>query len=290
MNRKLLLVFISAVFWLIITAFQPSTAEKALLWRIENNQTGRHSYVFGTIHIIEQEKYYFPEYMESRFDSCNVLVTEVLIDIPLKEQLEMAQRIMLPDNKTYREYLSDSSYARLKAYVVDSLSIKEKRFETYTRIKPAFFPGLVLNELLEKPTAYEKELTKAAKKLDFALFGLETIHEQLDVLELISNEELFEYLSEAELDLITEYDLLLSRFLDQDINGLYDFVKEDTTINSFEADLLTKRNKKWIPKLDSLMKNNTCFIAVGAGHLPGEDGLLNLLRKTGYNVEAIKDF
>jgi uncharacterized protein YbaP (TraB family) len=50
---------------------------------------------------------------------------------------------------------------------------------------------------------------------------------------------------------------------------------------------LDNRNIAWIPTLEELFKKSTSFVAVGAGHLPGELGVISLLKQKGYTVEAI---
>lgn len=55
----------------------------------------------------------------------------------------------------------------------------------------------------------------------------------------------------------------------------------------FEAVLLTERNRKWIAELEETAAGHTVFVAVGAGHLPGENGLLNLLAQRGYTIERL---
>jgi uncharacterized protein YbaP (TraB family) len=55
----------------------------------------------------------------------------------------------------------------------------------------------------------------------------------------------------------------------------------------FKLKLVDKRNNNWIPKLVDLFSKKSCFVAVGAGHLAGENGLINLLKKQGYTVEPI---
>ena len=53
--------------------------------------------------------------------------------------------------------------------------------------------------------------------------------------------------------------------------------------------LLDRRNKNWVDQLKLLMKEKSLFVGVGAGHLPGEQGLIQLLRKAGYTVEPVVD-
>ena len=53
--------------------------------------------------------------------------------------------------------------------------------------------------------------------------------------------------------------------------------------------LLNNRNKKWVKELDTIMKKESVFVAVGAGHLVGEQGLINLLKKQGYTVKPLEN-
>jgi uncharacterized protein YbaP (TraB family) len=63
---------------------------------------------------------------------------------------------------------------------------------------------------------------------------------------------------------------------------------ESSQINNFNQDFLDVRNKNWIPVIESQIKVNSTFIAVGAAHLPGENGVINLLKMKGYTVEPVK--
>ena len=51
---------------------------------------------------------------------------------------------------------------------------------------------------------------------------------------------------------------------------------------------LFKRNQNWIPKIEEKIKDHSCFIAVGAAHLPGDKGVLNMLKQKGYTVTPVK--
>ena len=85
-------------------------------------------------------------------------------------------------------------------------------------------------------------------------------------------------------------------YLKGELDSLYMSVEKMTSPPSDYLDeyqqkgqynLVAGRNKKWIPVIDSNVKESSCLIAVGVGHLPGEEGLINLLRKEGYNVKPV---
>lgn len=83
--------------------------------------------------------------------------------------------------------------------------------------------------------------------------------------------------------------LMSEAYLAHDINKLYDiFTDPKNGMTEPEAErMIYKRNNAWVDILTGLLPTASIFIAVGAGHLPGEKGLINLLRKAGYNVEPI---
>ena len=82
---------------------------------------------------------------------------------------------------------------------------------------------------------------------------------------------------------------MLKAYQQQDLAKLYSFVKEeDADFKFFEEDFLIKRNHNWVNKIKKQINEETSFIAVGAAHLYGEEGLVALLRKEGYTVKAIR--
>ena len=81
---------------------------------------------------------------------------------------------------------------------------------------------------------------------------------------------------------------LIAMYKDQDIYGLYDMMKTDESIGDHEDVLLNKRNINWIPQMKTAMMEQRTFFAVGAGHLGGEEGVINLLREAGYEVNPFK--
>ena len=81
---------------------------------------------------------------------------------------------------------------------------------------------------------------------------------------------------------------MLQAYNEQDLAKLEAMLlKTDAGISSFTDILLYNRNRTWVQKLKELMKNKALVIAVGAGHLPGDQGVIQLLRKEGYKVDPV---
>jgi uncharacterized protein YbaP (TraB family) len=74
----------------------------------------------------------------------------------------------------------------------------------------------------------------------------------------------------------------------QDLDALYQLMVESPEMMDSQELLLDRRNRNWIPIMEPAMKKASTFFAVGAGHLGGSQGVLELLRKQGYKVKAIQ--
>jgi hypothetical protein len=85
-----------------------------------------------------------------------------------------------------------------------------------------------------------------------------------------------------------EYDQLMEAYKDQDLGRLEELTKTtDVGIANFTDILLYNRNRNWVEKLKTIMADRPVIVAVGAGHLPGDKGVINLLRKAGYTVKPV---
>jgi uncharacterized protein YbaP (TraB family) len=143
----------------------------------------------------------------------------------------------------------------------------------------------------KQPAQYEMELMKMAKEKEMPLMGLETVEAQLAVFDNIPYTRQLEMLTDG-IKNIEEDKALFVKMVDhykaRDVFGLYKLMLEQDEMADFGEYLLDGRNKNWIPILTKSMNEKACFIAVGAGHLGGENGVIALLRAKGYKVEAVK--
>ena len=144
--------------------------------------------------------------------------------------------------------------------------------------------------------SYEQTFSKMAK--DKEVLALETIDEQMAVLVKDSIEiqvkELMKDMKKGKLDASKEMKIMVDYYKNQDVQGLYSYMiesfREDRSVESsveLKNRMLDQRNKNWIPKLEYGMKEKTLFVAVGAGHLAGEQGVIQLLKNQGYIVEPV---
>jgi uncharacterized protein YbaP (TraB family) len=133
----------------------------------------------------------------------------------------------------------------------------------------------------------------AATELGKSVYGLETLEQQLDMLLRSTTLEQQTKNLVATIRMKQETKKITLAIEDAyakgDIDALHRILVEDENMTEAEKFLLVdERNIDWLHTIVDHIKKKACFIAVGALHLPGNDGLINLLRKAGYKVKAVK--
>jgi uncharacterized protein YbaP (TraB family) len=168
------------------------------------------------------------------------------------------------------------------------------QLETY---KPMLASSLLMESGIgcDEPVAMEQLILEEAKKNKKRVDGLETMSYQASIFDSIpyklQAEQLLKYVndsgSKSEAD--KQFEEMIEAYKTQDIEKLGEYVKEDDGgLGNYEDILIYNRNRNWVEKLKKLMPEKSLTIAVGAGHLAGEKGVIKLLRKAGYIVRPVK--
>ncbi|MBN1952805.1 MAG: TraB/GumN family protein [Bacteroidales bacterium] len=265
-------------------ALSAQVEHNALLWKISGNGLKDTSYLFGTIHALPKAELLISDSLIKYLDRAAVLVLELDLDLSMKDQVALAKRMMLPEGKTVKDYMDSTDYQMIYCYLTDSIGISEKKLRQYTLMKPFFFESMIMFEIIEDPVALETELTDRSK--DKTFIPLETLMEQMDIIDSIPLEAQLQihgdsYKSDK------EYEKLKSFYLSQDLKGIEAMVFGDAELMSYETEFLSNRNLKWEPKIKEIIVGAPSFIAVGAAHLVGENGLINLLEEDGYALTPV---
>ena len=132
---------------------------------------------------------------------------------------------------------------------------------------------------------------KMAREQSKEVIGLETIEEQMkifdDMPDSVQAQMLLRYVNEFSQQK-KDFTNMVQLYKNKDLDALYRQIMSSPDIAGSEEALLFNRNKNWIPVMEAAMKTGSLFVAVGAGHLAGEQGLLNLLKEKGYTIEPVK--
>ena len=261
---------------------------QALLWRVEHPTLQYPSFLFGTIHLICPEDYFWTERMDSALGMCEEVCFEMDMDDP---GLLSAIAVGMLDNsgKVLEDYFTPEEYGVLKAFMTDSLGVQIDMFQ---RLKPAALQTLFAASTApcETPVSYELKIMEIAKERNVSITGLESPQEQLDVLNSLQDETVLEELIRSIKDrkeAHQEYRELLGAYKRQDLD-LLSRLLEASKLSDEEKDVfLYTRNRKWVSRIQDKMEQRPVFFAVGAAHLGGEKGLIQLLRAEGYVVKPV---
>jgi uncharacterized protein YbaP (TraB family) len=287
------LAFIIAL--IISFSFSAQSLEKSLLWKIYGNGAKDTSYLYGTIHMIEKKDFVVSKTLKNRFKKTESLVMEIQLDMDPAAKAFIKDNALYPNGKSIKDYLNETDYNFFQTYLKDSMKLGVIKVKICEMMRPFYAQSLIMADQMKKSESYEKTFHKMAKKKE--KLGLETIQEQMSILaggEIdVQVKDFIRDLKDGKLNASSEMAQLVSFYKNQDIQGLYNEMivsmeKDGGKIGGVtKEDFLDNRNKRWIPKLADLMKNKTLFIAVGAGHLAGENGVIQLLRNQGYTVMPI---
>ena len=266
-----------------------------LLWKVERAGVEA-SHVFGTIHSTDKRVNRLPKPVNRAVRAAKSLVLEVVRtdDMPVR----MARLMMLHDGRRLEDIVGAELFARF-AKIARRYGLPAKVLQ---RIKP--WAALMTISL---PPAEKARQAAGRLPLDLALgaraqrrgvpvYGLETVEEQLGLFEGLPEADQISLLAAAVRDnakLDPMFERMIQSYLARDLDGLMTWAIDQAAgadprhREIFEVHFLERRNRLMAERVRSRLDAGGAFIAVGAAHLPGENGLLSLLARQGYRVERV---
>ncbi len=299
--RMLALLLAGGYFWTCSAASKSAhspealaPAEKALLWKISGRGLKQPSYLLGTIHLIPKEKFALSEATRQALDR----VGRIAFEIDLKEMggpglFKVMNKTFMSGGKTLRDLLSAEDYALVREQASQRSMLP---LSTLERMKPMFVASMLENEgdalgNSSRMTSVEMELYRLARKRQLATAGLETMEYQLSLFDSIpytlQARMLVEQLRQQN-DASGEFARMVVLYQQKDLQAMEAMTRESFSDEPvIQEALIYRRNRDWIPIIVRMMREQPTFFAVGAGHLGGTQGVIALLRKEGYRVEAV---
>ena len=277
-------------------------AQSQLLWKISGNGLQQPSYIFGTYHLsplsIKDSIASLPQAMQ---DIRQVYGELVMADMMKPEFLaQMQQQTMLPNDTTLKSLFTPEELEVVSRAVTEYLQVDIALLD---RMKPAalfqqltvlFYmkhtPGYNPQEQLD--ASFQQEATEQGKKVG----GLETAQSQVDILFnkplRRQAEDLYCFVSDPD-KVERQAKEIIAAYTAQDLDKMLQLMEEkegtscDPTPEEM-AQLLYDRNQAWVKQMPAIMQTAPTLFVVGAGHLPGEQGVLALLKAQDYTVEPMK--
>lgn len=278
-------------------------AQAQLLYKISGNGLKEPSYIVGTNHTAAISFVDSISGLRRAMNDTQQVYGETKMGSFDLTNEELDKFMLLPDGLTLDSLLSADEMKRLSAFMVDSCKMDSDDVELYLDLKPlplAIYLCYLRDGFKETLTSnggtlfddyFQKEALAQGKEIG----GLETAKFLL-ICEKISLER------QKQMLMCTvdhhkrpeEKGSTLKTYYSQDIEAIWkefnDHIDEDCAFTSQEAAMLcTVRNYAWMEKIPTLMSSKSTLFTVGCLHLPGPDGVLNLLRQAGYTVEAVTE-
>ncbi|MFZ7944633.1 MULTISPECIES: TraB/GumN family protein [Bacillaceae] len=251
-------------------------------YKIEKNN--HYMYLLGTIHIGKAEMYPFPRKIEQALAKSKFLVTETSAsDIMDKKEL-----YLLKDDETLEDYLSDEAIAilkqRAKEYNLDYSLLQKYQFW--------FVMGLFLStgfDDLSSEYGVDQKIAELAELYHLTPQYLETQNEQIEAMRKVYTEKDADRVSK-QIPTFTESKRQLEQLYTEYIQGRQ--FNHNESVDEFEKKqnkiLVDDRNKIWVKKFESYISSGDIyFVAVGVGHLEGENGILAYFKQNGYDVKKV---
>ena len=270
--------------------FKTAANSNTLLWEVSGNGIDKPSYFLGTMHLMCAEDAVLTEATKKIIKQVKNIYLEVDLD-NAGELLSGVMDVINMRKENLDEVLPEAEYLRVKDFFEKHqpavpFSIIEKQH-------PLMISSSLYEMFLtcEKKNGVEMMIINEAYAQKKEVKGLETVAFQLSIFNKIPYDEQANELVKT-IDSIDKHKALLGEMLqvykEQDIQKLYTITTtEEAGTSAYLEILLDNRNENWVKQFDTLAKDESILFAVGAAHLGGEKGVINLLKKKGYTLRPL---
>ena len=227
--------------------------------------------------------------LKSIMDSVQQVYFEVDLD-NMVEMITSMKAMVMKDGKTIRDFLTQEEYDRVAGYFKGKSPLPFKVLEMY---KPLLLSAMIAEQSMkcEATNGMEMMLLGEASKRKKEVKGLETMAFQAGLFDSIPYDvqakELLKAIDSAGTgkDDVSE---LLNAYTQQKLSQILALtMKEEGSVQGNLDLLLFGRNRNWVKEMPAIMKQSGNLFAVGAGHLPGEQGVIQLLKNAGYTLTPL---
>lgn len=268
--------------------------KNSLLWKITGNEITKPSYLYGTMHLMCDTSTTEKAKVQNAVDATDQLYLEVDMSNPkeLSDLMKlMAEEVKIKDIKDLEKK------QQLLTLVEKHLGMKSKIIENTTVF--AIFSMMAFKAVgaCALPTSAEDSLEAKFKHDKSKIAGLETMAQQMQFIRdsgVANLDNTILGLQEFD-EMKGIFDDMTQNYHAENITALYAMMTQTSDVYTQEyidktmEILLKQRNKNWVKQIPQIANKTPTFFGVGAGHLPGENGVINLLRQAGYTVEAVMD-
>jgi uncharacterized protein YbaP (TraB family) len=279
--RKLIILLFLIIF---SDIFLIKVHSQSLLWKISRGDIEAASYLYGTIHIKDKRVFEFSDSVLLAFEKCDAFAIEV--DLSPENLALLSQKMILPDDLTLKDLFTEEEYQLVKAVVEDIIGVDILLFN---KLKPIAILSLVMNFQFanDVDVSVDEYFYRKATAEDKEIIGIETIEEQLEILETIPNDYIIDYFKNID-HAKEDMEIIIKLYQSAELEKMLEMMQKDKSMVMIQKNLLTDRNRKMSERIQAMIGERPAFIAIGAGHLPGKEGIINMLAEAGYKIEPVR--
>ncbi|TCJ18957.1 TraB/GumN family protein [Flaviaesturariibacter flavus] len=270
----------------------PAVDENTLLWRISGNGLQQPSYLFGTMHLLCAQQIDLSDSLRAAIAS----TSQVYLELDMENVQELSGvmgRMKMNGDTTLADLLPRPQYDSVRSFFSDKDNMIP--FAMLEKFKPMLAASALMEADMDcpNPISMEQLIMAEAKEQGRDIKGLETMSFQMSIFDSIpyalQARQLIDYVRNyGKGDSRKEFEEMMQAYLLQRLDKLEGITRRDGAgMDSYNDLLLFRRNANWVQQLQRLMPESSVLVAVGAGHLPGDKGLIRLLRAAGYTVEPV---
>lgn len=278
----------------VLLSFSLSAQYNSLLWKITGNGLKKPSYLYGTMHTSDSRVFNFSDSLMPFFNTSKAYAME--LDPVTAFDFSILSKITMGKGYSLKKMIPDTDYVFLDSVMRKEVGMSVKIFDN---VAPVFTMSLLEMKsmgLSDSSIKGNKEVLDVyfhnlAKKKKKKLIGIETVEEQLGALNSLTYQEQADMLL-VELNGMrsnsTEGTELVEYYLQQDLDKLAAMNSVTDMPDKFYTALVTDRNIRMADRIAVFIQEQPVFVAIGALHLPGQGGVIELLRKKGYTVYPVR--
>lgn len=273
------------------------TSNAQLVWKISGNGIQKPSYILGTHHGCPFNYCDSIPGLMKAFDKVDNIIGEINMiefsEMSPERMQKMQAMMMMPADTSLLSLFNEEETAKVNAWLKDEMGAS---LEMLSVMKPMTIMVTVQNKEIKEVipeiatmTTIDKYMQTLGQRKGKTIGELETADYQMELLYGNSLEEQ----ADALLEMIDHGDSkgllqqLTNAYKSQNLDTLWKVFQEQMT--GYEYDAIVKvRNLNWEKQMRELLPKQSTLFVVGAGHLPGEYGMINLLREAGYKVKPVK--
>jgi uncharacterized protein YbaP (TraB family) len=291
MNCKSLFLALALCF--AMQFLQAQGTPKTLLWRISGNQFTKPCYLYGTMHTNDKRVYYLGDSVYSSISFCDGFAMEIdpgdnvdtFMNTYESKQLNIAYKEAIENNLIKK----DPNYYKRRQWELDSLynKIRQRYNDLSARDIARLRRAYKQRDRNDMSTIFDLYLFDVAKTQGKTMGGLEDISGRAATLDELGNNfdpDLF--LKNQRKKYVDVFEWMIVNYTGAELDKLHEFGKLGTT-ERYLSIMLNNRNNVMSKRIDSLGKIRSTFYAIGAAHLPGDSGVINLLKKRGFTVDPV---